>query len=131
MKFWEALKALHEDGAKIRKRSIHDKNEYFYWDHEENGVARKYGPDWADVDFICDECLNFYEDKEDDWEIVKEPHNFQWAINKLKEGRKVKRSVWIRWSIYMEDDVFMVNATTIFHGFSLEDIEANDWELVE
>jgi len=133
MKFWQAFKALQEDGAKIRRKGIHGKNEYYYFDKKEGRVGRKLGPDPEDVDFDSYISLNFIYDEDGDWEIIEEPHDFQWAIQKLKEGRKVKRTEWVAWSIYLdkEEDTLMIDFETRYSGLSIEDIEAADWVLAE
>lgn len=68
------------------------------------------------------------------------------AANKLKEGKKIKRKSWNDWEgykdLYLENDLFLCHEGKILYlhlpnednfrfEFHIEDILANDWEVVE
>lgn len=72
MKFWEAMKALEEDGKKVRKVG---QNNYLYYNRD-----RSKGPYGV--------CTNdggnayIYEFDQDSWEIVEEPELYwQWRFS--------------------------------------------------
>lgn len=68
------------------------------------------------------------------------------AVNKLKEGKKIIRKGWqdipVWKELYLENDLFLCHKGEILHlhipnednlrfNFRIEDILANDWEVVE
>lgn len=78
MKRWEAIKAL-EDGHKVRK--VHwDKDYYLFMDGEKR-IVNKFNTN----------CGGEFT-REEDWAIWEEPgHDWEWAKQQLRNGKKVKR----------------------------------------
>lgn len=127
MKFHEAMKEL-EDGKKIRL--FHwDKYEYIYINSQ---------------NYVVDEVSKSYEIDRvwDNWELYEEPvktYTFQEIIPFLKKCKKVKRNLWIKeYFIYKGPDGKIMStfrpsgfSGIQYTGFEIEDIEADDWTVVE
>ena len=61
----------------------------------------------------------------EDWYVVKDEklHTFEEAISSLKKGKSIKRKVWI--------NRFSVDANDNHYNFSIDDLNANDWVILE
>lgn len=81
MKLSEAIAAL-EAGKKVRIKTW----PHQFWLKYESGRVRDQGDDPYEF-----EGMEF----ELDWELYEEPgHDFAWALEQLKAGKKVKRRGW-------------------------------------
>ena len=77
------------------------------------------------------------EEHSDSWEIkLRHPEGtFMWAVNQMKQGKKVRRNFWAEKSLYIKliDDAGnnFTYASGIIYSAGLDSIEATDWEIYE
>lgn len=109
MKFWEAMKDL-EEGKKVR-------------------CLR-----WSSSEYI--ENTHMFNYSEYEWELFCEPvktYKFTEAIQLMKGGKKIRRCMWdkkmhnVVWDLWPSIDHGLRDEWT----FTLADIEASDWVVVE
>ena len=129
MQGWEAIKALSE-GKCVQLDSL-----YYY------KVVKTFG-NMNTIMLIDSRNANRHEMPcsitgvelmRDDWEIYEESHDFFWAMEQVRDGKKVKRQCW-RVPAYMSLTGFTNDTNYFFkkgqNFLNAEDISAKDWILV-
>ena len=66
----------------------------------------------------------------DDWEVVPEEHDFQWAVRQLLEGQTVRRRIWSELSHHLIIvDGRVVRNNEVAWTLTTNCLTATDWEL--
>jgi hypothetical protein len=78
-------------------------------------------------------CIVF---KSEGVELVNGQHDFMWAVEQMKQGKKVRRNHWQNWegfALHNADGIGLMftNNRYMSDKISISDIEATDWEIFE
>jgi hypothetical protein len=73
---------------------------------------------------------------EDELELMEPRHDFMWAVEQMKQGKKVRRNHWQNWegfALHNADGIGLMftNNRYMSDKISISDIEATDWEIFE
>ena len=119
MKAWELLKAMQEDGAKVREPSMG--TDYYVW-REGEFISYLEGPmDDHEVAYLVKNAYAL--------SIVQEPHNLAWAMEQMRAGKAVCRPGAV-FGIVLGDDGEFENAEDgEVVRLSAPSITAMDWRL--
>jgi hypothetical protein len=119
MKAWELLKAMQEDGAKVREPSMG--TDYYAWRAGEF-TSRQEGP----LDDHKLACVVKYAET---LSIIQEPHNLAWAMEQMRAGKAVCRPGAVFGVVLGDDGEFESTEDGEVVRLSAPSITAMDWRL--
>ena len=119
-KFFVAV-AQPRKGHTIKKEGVAP----LIWDKKIKALVFEYNQGCGYDTDITEELLD-----NEEWEVMKEQHDFMWAAKEMKEGRKVRRTTWGKGYIYSSQDIiFNVSGFQTYLG--TVDFFAEDWEAAD
>lgn len=119
MKAWELLKAMQEDGAKVREPSMG--TDYYTWRAGEF-TSHQEGP-------LDDHTLAYIVKYAETLSIIKEPHNLAWAMEQMRAGKAVCRPGAVFGVVLGDDGEFESTEDGEVVRLSAPSITAMDWRL--
>ena len=127
MNFEDALAELKK-GRRVRRPDM-NKGSYIRYDETQKKFRMKFGKSSGQE---CNVVFNSEDVLEDEWEVVTEGKNIQWALDRLKQGFKVRRLANEQY-YWQSADMIMTRVNCIVRHALMgsEDLMANDWVLYE
>ena len=124
MKFEDALNEL-KNGRRVRRKSWGSIC-YLRFSELQQRIWSKIGNSEEETIFDTLDVIA------DDWEVVSEGpegHNFQWALDRIKQGLRVHRIGTNHW--YWRDGKKIMTNTNKFALLGSDNLLANDWVLAD